>query len=381
MWQRRDRDRFLSFESIYVGGQCALQTCLVTIFTRPESVGLSWLRIPFKPSKSLGTEGDDERAFPVHRQKLGDERSEPLFDRFGVGLVAGRLVRDGIGQDCFLERGFDATVRLVRRLPEPSLVESRADEPATGADERLAHGNLILPQVAAEDANGRFQGPREEDRPERVFLRLLVDGPVDREIVAAGLLKDGLFEPGKISHVDVLLLIRSSPIRPKQRDSRDRLSRFARVVPTSSIGIRVVDKTRAGIPKGADALTAVVKILEEAESVLRESALRYPEAFEDFPWGERVIKVRKKIFVFLNRIDVGLKVCIKLPESNADALALPYVTPAGYGMGKHGWVVAAFGPSDEVPLEMLLRWIDESYRAIAPKKLVATLGSWPRPVA
>jgi predicted DNA-binding protein (MmcQ/YjbR family) len=128
-------------------------------------------------------------------------------------------------------------------------------------------------------------------------------------------------------------------------------------------------------------LTAVVKTLEEAESVLRESALRYPEAFEDFPWGERVVKVRKKIFVFLDRVDDGLKVCTKLPESNADALALPNVTPAGYGMGKHGWVVAAFGPSDQVPLEMLLRWIDESYRAIAPKKLVATLGSWPRPVA
>jgi predicted DNA-binding protein (MmcQ/YjbR family) len=123
------------------------------------------------------------------------------------------------------------------------------------------------------------------------------------------------------------------------------------------------------------------KKLDEAESALREFALRYPEAFEDFPWGERVVKVRKKIFVFLNRIDGGLRVCIKLPESNADALALPHVTPAGYGMGKHGWVVADFGPSYEVPLEILLRWIDESYRAVAPKKLVATLGTWPRPVA
>src|ERR1700677_1997416 len=113
---------------------------------------------------------------------------------------------------------------------------------------------------------------------------------------------------------------------------------------------------------GVGALVIDLRTLDEAESALREFALRYPEAFEDFPWGERVVKARTKIFVFLNRVDGGLKVRIKLPESNAEALALPHVTPAGYGLGKHGWVVADFGPSDEVPFEMLLRWIDESYR-------------------
>jgi hypothetical protein len=28
-----------------------------------------------------------------------------------------------------------------------------------------------------------------------------------------------------------------------------------------------------------------------------------------------------------------------------------------------------------VPIDMLRQWIDESYRAVAPKKLVATLGA------
>ncbi len=34
---------------------------------------------------------------------------------------------------------------------------------------------------------------------------------------------------------------------------------------------------------------------------------------------------------------------------------------------------AKFGARDKVPVELLLSWIDESYRAIAPKTLVATL--------
>jgi hypothetical protein len=33
----------------------------------------------------------------------------------------------------------------------------------------------------------------------------------------------------------------------------------------------------------------------------------------------------------------------------------------------------AFGPGDDVPVELLEDWIDESYRAVAPKRLVATL--------
>ena len=36
---------------------------------------------------------------------------------------------------------------------------------------------------------------------------------------------------------------------------------------------------------------------------LRTYALTFPEAHEDFPWGERVVKVRDKVFVFLGRGD------------------------------------------------------------------------------
>ena len=35
------------------------------------------------------------------------------------------------------------------------------------------------------------------------------------------------------------------------------------------------------------------------EQVLRDRALAYPDATEDFPWGERAIKVRGKTFLFM----------------------------------------------------------------------------------
>jgi predicted DNA-binding protein (MmcQ/YjbR family) len=111
----------------------------------------------------------------------------------------------------------------------------------------------------------------------------------------------------------------------------------------------------------------------EPFEALRAHALSYPEAFEDHPWGEPVVKVGGKIFVFLGR-EEGLSLSVKLPTSAPFAFDLPYCEPTGYGLGKAGWVTARFGPRDAVPVEVLKRWIDESYRAVAPKKLHARIG-------
>ena len=109
-------------------------------------------------------------------------------------------------------------------------------------------------------------------------------------------------------------------------------------------------------------------------AALRALALAYPGAHEDFPWGESVIKVKGKVFVFLGREeDEHPGFCLKLPGSGDLALSLPFITPAGYGLGKSGWVMAKLGPGDEVPFDMLREWLDESYRAVAPKKLSASL--------
>jgi predicted DNA-binding protein (MmcQ/YjbR family) len=114
-----------------------------------------------------------------------------------------------------------------------------------------------------------------------------------------------------------------------------------------------------------------------AQEALRRAALAYPEAEEDFPWGHRVVKVRRKIFVALNEDEPGLRVSVKLPWSAEGALQFPFCEPTGYGLGRAGWVTATFGPREPPPVEMLRSWIDESYRAVAPKKLVATLAPPP----
>jgi len=108
---------------------------------------------------------------------------------------------------------------------------------------------------------------------------------------------------------------------------------------------------------------------------IRGAAALYPDTYEEAPWGDLVVKVRKKIFVFLGtgKEQDGLSLSLKLPRSAVDALKNDWATPTAYGMGKHGWVSMSFGPSDEIPWELLMDWLDESFRAVAPKTLVKTL--------
>ncbi len=116
-----------------------------------------------------------------------------------------------------------------------------------------------------------------------------------------------------------------------------------------------------------------LKGFRHGEAMLRKRALAYPEAYEEFPWGERVIKVRKKIFLFLHGDAKTLRVTTKLPLSYGAALLAPFAKPTGYGLGKSGWVTASFAGGEHVPYDVLLSWMDESYRAIDPKRLSGSL--------
>ncbi|MCC7012956.1 MAG: MmcQ/YjbR family DNA-binding protein [Planctomycetes bacterium] len=113
--------------------------------------------------------------------------------------------------------------------------------------------------------------------------------------------------------------------------------------------------------------------LRAVEDQLASFAASFPEAREDHPWGHRVYKAKRPIFVFLASDARGLHVTVKLPTSAVAALDRPFCEPTGYGMGRHGWVTASFDERDAAPLELLKAWITESYRAVAPKKLAAVL--------
>ncbi|MFF4349319.1 MmcQ/YjbR family DNA-binding protein [Streptomyces sp. NPDC001530] len=110
---------------------------------------------------------------------------------------------------------------------------------------------------------------------------------------------------------------------------------------------------------------------------VREFALGLPGAAEEFPWGETVAKVNKKVFVFLGvddgRYPLGVTLKLKDEAAHAHALASPGAEPAGYGLGSSGWVRIPLEERGAPAAELLCDWVEESYRVIAPKKLIAEL--------
>ncbi|MBV9884360.1 MAG: MmcQ/YjbR family DNA-binding protein [Sphingomonadaceae bacterium] len=110
-----------------------------------------------------------------------------------------------------------------------------------------------------------------------------------------------------------------------------------------------------------------------AFEALRTHGLAFPEAEEDFPWGHTALKVRGKSFAWLDESDGALSLTVKLPASRDFALVFDFAAPAGYGLGRSGWISCRFGAGETPDLDLLQRWLAESYRAVAPKKLAALL--------
>lgn len=108
---------------------------------------------------------------------------------------------------------------------------------------------------------------------------------------------------------------------------------------------------------------------------LRAKAAAYPGAEKAFLFGDHeVYRVKEKVFVWLgDDEDGGTYVSLKLKVSQGAALALPFTSPAAYGMGKWGWTDARFPKGAKPPLPLLLQWLDESYRHTAPKTLLKLL--------
>ncbi len=114
--------------------------------------------------------------------------------------------------------------------------------------------------------------------------------------------------------------------------------------------------------------TAAHRTLES----LAEFALSLPEAWPDTPWGDQVVKVGKKIFLFHGLADRPV-VTVKLPESRDHALSYPEAFPTRYGLGKHGWVTIFVDAVPDDEHDVLHDFVEESYRAVATKTLVKRL--------
>jgi len=101
--------------------------------------------------------------------------------------------------------------------------------------------------------------------------------------------------------------------------------------------------------------------------------LRLPGACEDRPWGSVHCKVGGKIFVGWGRGEDGvMSVGVKTDKELQAMLVAsdPRFTVAPY-VGKHGWVDMKIGSKPN--WAEVEQFIVESYRMIAPKKLVKQL--------
>ena len=106
-------------------------------------------------------------------------------------------------------------------------------------------------------------------------------------------------------------------------------------------------------------LEAVVARLPEAERV-------DVEAWDDHP----TFRVRGKNFVFSDQLGEHLSVKLSKEEAAAVVATDAAVTPAGYGLGRHGWVSVDVPPdATEDRWQLVTEWVRTSYTLVAPKRL------------
>lgn len=120
----------------------------------------------------------------------------------------------------------------------------------------------------------------------------------------------------------------------------------------------------------------------------RAFALTLPAAAEDDPWDVTVVKARLKqqvppwrttgegvfgpMFLWLGRRDDEIpSAAVKLPVSRDMAMSVAGAVPTTTsGLGQWGWVTVQLA---RVTDDLMADWIEESYRSVVPKRLVAAL--------
>jgi predicted DNA-binding protein (MmcQ/YjbR family) len=113
---------------------------------------------------------------------------------------------------------------------------------------------------------------------------------------------------------------------------------------------------------------------DRRRDALRKLGRGFPGAHLKSPWPtHKDLAVNDKTFAYLSTDGEPFSISCKLPESHEAAMTLPHTSPTGYGLGRSGWVTATPPEDDMFPMEVFEEWIEESYRAQAPKRLVKEL--------
>ena len=88
-------------------------------------------------------------------------------------------------------------------------------------------------------------------------------------------------------------------------------------------------------------------------------------------WGDHpTFRVRGKNFVFSSGAATSLSFKLTKDEAAAVVATVDGAEPAGYGLGRHGWVNLELGAAVADHMwEQLREWVRTSYTLVAPKKL------------
>lgn len=113
---------------------------------------------------------------------------------------------------------------------------------------------------------------------------------------------------------------------------------------------------------------------ERALAALNDRGARLPGVTEGIACAgtaleRRTLNVGKKAFLFLGEGDARLKLGGSIPQ--AEALASRQ--PDRCEVGIHGWIKLMFKGDLAIDAETLAAWAEESYRLMAPKRLVKQL--------
>jgi len=107
---------------------------------------------------------------------------------------------------------------------------------------------------------------------------------------------------------------------------------------------------------------------------LQAIASSYPEVSESPSCVNRSFKARKKSFLFLGEKSGGLlRLMVKLDAGIESAEEVAEQHRGEWKVDGPGWITGNFTEATAPPIDTMAAWIDESFRLLAPKTLVAQL--------
>jgi hypothetical protein len=118
---------------------------------------------------------------------------------------------------------------------------------------------------------------------------------------------------------------------------------------------------------------AISKKPSGSPALLRQLATALPEVTEGVTCDKAAYNAGGKAFLFVGSDDSAATVMLKLQASLPEAKKLAAAHPGTYKIGGHDWVTITLRHDQPPPMDVLPRWIEESYRLLVPKALAATL--------